>query len=532
MKILTAQQMREADRLTTERYGVPGVQLMENAGESVVEFLLREIPDLTSRYTLVLCGKGNNGGDGFVVARRLREVGGRCVVMLFAQPEAIRGDAATNFTALKRHNIEVIVVPDEPAWHAQRETFEEADLIVDALLGTGLTGAVTGLLARVISDVNRRRSRVRVVAVDTPSGLPSEPSAAAGPVVRADWTVTFTAPKVGQLLSPDCDRTGRLVVRSIGTPRALLDDNEFLRMTWLEPGEFRALPLRRKADSNKGTYGHALLVAGSRGKAGAAGLAGWGALRSGAGLATVATPRDALPIVASYLPELMTAPLEQTADGSASLRNFEYDRFDELCKGKSVIGMGPGLGMDPETQQFVCTVVKKTTLPLILDADGLNALAASPDCAKDRRSPAMLLTPHPGEMGRLLGCRPADVQKDRIEAARRAAEKYNAFIVLKGFHTIVATPDARFFINSTGNPGMATAGTGDVLTGILSGLTAQFGIEHWERVIGLGVYLHGLAGDLAADHFGEAPMTASDLIAAIPAAYAQILREWDEMRES
>ena len=194
--------------------------------------------------------------------------------------------------------------------------------------------------------------------------------------------------------------------------------------------------------------------------------------------------------------------------------------------------MGPGLGMDPETQQFVCTSVKKTVLPLILDADGLNALAASPDCANDRHAPALLLTPHPGEMARLLGCSIADVQKDRLTAAQRAAEKFNAFIVLKGFHTIVATPDARFFINSTGNPGMATAGTGDALTGILSGLTAQFGIEHWERVIGLGVYLHGLAGDLASDHFGQAPMTASDLIAAIPAAYAQILREWEETRES
>lgn len=527
MKILTAEQMREADRLTTERLGIPGLQLMENAGEGVVQFLLREVVDLKSRYVVVLCGKGNNGGDGFVVARRLREAGVRCAVMLFADSASVKGDAATNLDALRRDGIEVTVVTDEKAWDGWREELEEADLVVDALLGTGLSGAVTGLLARVIEDVNRRPRRVRVVAVDTPSGLPSDASAAAGPVVRADWTVTFTAPKVGQLLSPDCENVGRLAVYEIGTPRKWFDEDASLRMTWLEPGEFRGLPLRRKADSNKGTYGHALIVAGSRGKAGAAGLAGWAALRSGAGLATVATPHDALPTVAGYLPELMTAALEQTDAGSVSLRNFDYDRFDELCKGKSVLAMGPGLGTHAETQDFVRAVVKKTELPLVLDADGLNALAASPDAAGERRGPAMVLTPHPGEMGRLLGCSTADVQRDRVGAARRAAEKFKAFIVLKGFRTIVATPDGRFLINSTGNPGMATAGTGDVLTGMLAGLTAQFGIENWERMIGLGVWLHGLAGDLAANRFGEAPMTASDLIGAIPAAYAQLMREWE-----
>lgn len=531
MKILTAAQMREADRLTTERFGIPSSQLMENAGAGVVEYLRHVVPDFANQYFVVLCGKGNNGGDGFVVARRLRELGAQLSVILFAQEDTVHGDAATNLRALHRDSIEVIVVPDESAWPAAREELLEADILVDALLGTGLSGPVHGLLAQVIEEVNHRKSAVRVIAVDTPSGLPSGASAAGGPVIRADWTVTFTAPKIGQLLSPDCDCTGQLVVHSIGTPRELFEQDASMKLNWIEPGEFRALPLRRKAESNKGTYGHALIVAGSRGKAGAGGLSGWGALRAGAGLVTVGTPSDALPIVASYLPELMTAAMAQTDAGTVSLLNFDYNRFAELCHGKSVLAMGPGLGMHPETQQFVRSVVKNTELPIILDADGLNALAAASEPG-DRKGPALALTPHPGEMSRLLGCTIAHVQKDRLSAAHHAAKKYNAYVVLKGFHTVLATPDGRAFINSTGNPGMATAGTGDVLTGILAGLTAQFGIEHWERVISLGVYLHGLAGDFAARKFGETSMTASDLIAAIPDAFAQLLRDWDVVRDA
>jgi ADP-dependent NAD(P)H-hydrate dehydratase / NAD(P)H-hydrate epimerase len=530
MKILTASQMQEADRLTTERYGIPSLQLMENAGAGVAEFLRREVPDMNQRRIVVLCGKGNNGGDGFVVARRLREMGADPQVFLFAPPDSVRGDASVNLQRWRADRGELQVITDLAAWEAARAALLDAEVIVDALLGTGLTGAVEGLLAQVIADVNARRPRVRVLAVDTPSGLPSDGAAAAGPVLRADWTVTFTAPKIGQLLSPDCDRVGRLAVRRIGTPPELLEEDERLKLSWLEPGEFRGLPLQRKADSNKGTYGHALIVAGSRGKAGSAALAGIGALRAGAGLVTVATPSDALPTVASFLPELMTAPLEQTDAGTVSLHNFDYNHFADLAKEKSVVAMGPGLTMQAETQQFVRSVLKDCAAPIVLDADGLNALAASPEPILHRKSPAVVLTPHPGEMARLLGCSIAEVQADRLAAAHKAVEKYGAYVVLKGSHTIVAAPNGRFFINSTGNPGMATAGTGDVLTGILAGLTAQFGIKDWAHVIGLGVYLHGLAGDLAAQRFGEAPMTASDLLRAIPAAYARLLADWEEQR--
>jgi len=540
MRILTAAQMREADRLTTERHGIPSLQLMGNAGTGVVAFLQKEFPDLVKRRVVVLCGKGNNGGDGFVVARLLKQLGASPKVFLFAAPEDVRGDALLNLERCKHAGEGVASVADASQWNEWGKFgLDQFEIIVDALLGTGLNAPVTGFLAQVINDVNdlvaHARRRPTVVAVDMPSGLPSDGGPATGPVIRADWTVTFTAPKPGQLLSPSSEYVGRLVVHSIGTPRALIDQlgaggsAPGHELRWLEPQEFRGLPLRRRPDSNKGIYGHALIIAGARGKAGAAALSGYGALRSGAGLVTVATPEDALSTVASFRPELMTAPLAQTDAGTISLRNFEYNRFADLVAQKNVLAIGPGLSMNHETQQFVRRVLLECPLPIVLDADGLNALAAVPsdflEVLADRRSPALALTPHPGEMARLLGSTVAAVQSDRLGSAQRAAVKYNAFVILKGFHTIVAVPNGDAFINSTGNPGMATAGTGDVLTGILAGLTAQFGTERWERVLGLGVYLHGVAGDIAAARFGEASLIASDLVEALPGAFSSLHAE-------
>jgi hydroxyethylthiazole kinase-like uncharacterized protein yjeF len=537
MRILTAAQMREADRLTVERHRISSLQLMGNAGTGVVTFLQKKFSDLAKRRILVLCGKGNNGGDGFVVARLLKQLGASPTVFLFASPEEVRGDALLNLERCKHAGEGVTSVTDAARWEElRRDALAETEIIVDALLGTGLNAPVTGFLAQIITDVNdfanHARRRPTVVAVDMPSGLPSDGGAANGPVIRADFTVTFTAPKLGQLISVDSENVGDMIVHNIGTPPALVEQiaaqgsKSHHELRWLEPEEFRGLPLRRRPDSNKGLYGHALIVAGARGKAGAAALSGFGALRSGAGLVTVATPEDALPTVASFCPELMTLPLAQTDAGTMSLRNFEYNRFADLIAQKNVLGIGPGIGMNHETQQFVRRVLLECPLPIVLDADGLNALAAVPsdflEASANRASPALVLTPHPGEMARLLGSTVAAVQHDRLGSALRAATKYKAFVVLKGFHTIVATPNGDAFINSTGNPGMATAGTGDVLTGILAGLTAQFGTEHWGRVIGLGVYLHGVAGDIAAEKVGEAPLIASDLIDALPAAFARL----------
>jgi NAD(P)H-hydrate epimerase len=533
MKALTASQMRDVDRLTTERYGLPGLQLMENAGAAIAEYLWTNYADLHAAGVVILCGKGNNGGDGFVVARRLRERGVAPQVILFADPSSISGDAAANLKSWQQQMGQLQVVTDPDAWESARASLADADLVVDALLGTGLKGPVEGLLAQVIEDVNvaaaqsraRRGSRrLHVVAVDMPSGLPSDGQDYGGPVICADATVTLTAPKVGQLVSPRADCVGKLIVREIGTPPALLDDDSRLTMHWLEPREFRGLPLVRPRAAHKGNFGHALIAAGSLGKSGAAVLAGRAALRAGAGLVTVATAPHALPIVAAGMPELMTSPLVPMKPGTAKKKSF-VAAFAALASGKSVLAMGPGLGTAPETQKWIRSTVATTELPVILDADALNAFADKPDDLKRRKTSLLALTPHPGEMARLLGVKSADVQSRRLDVAREAAARWNAFVILKGFHTILATPDGQMFINTTGNPGMAKGGSGDVLTGILAGLTAEFGTGLWQRTLGLGIYLHGLAADLAASQVGEIPLLATDLIEAMPAAFAQLLGE-------
>ncbi len=540
MKILTAEQMREADRLTTERYRIPSLQLMENAGAAIADYVASAYPELSTGNVLILCGKGNNGGDGLVVARRLLERGVSPRVILFAEPAAMRGGAAINLTRWQQGLGDLRVVTSKAEWDVAREVLTEADLIVDALLGTGLTGPVEGFLAQVIDDVNAlaepparksnsSRRRPKIVAVDMPSGLTSDATDHGGPVINADATVTLTAPKLGQMVSPRADRVGKLIVREIGTPPELLDDDPHLKLHWLEPGEFRDLPLVRRPDSNKGTFGHALIVAGSVGKSGAAVLSGRAALRVGAGLVTVATPSDVLPTVAAGMPELMTAPLLATEAGTAGIGSFDYGRFASIIKGKSALAIGPGLSTDLQAQQFIRAVLLDAELPVILDADGLNAFAGQADLLNTRKTPLLAMTPHPGEMARLLGVTVPDVQARRLDVAIETAARWRAHIVLKGFHTILALPDGRAFVNTTGNPGMATGGTGDVLTGMLAGLTAEFGTERWERVLGLGVYLHGLAGDLAAARVGEAPLVASDLIDALPAAFAQLLAEHDRV---
>jgi len=534
MKALTAAQMREADRLTTERYGIPSLQLMENGGAAIAEFLREKLDGPERRNIVVLCGKGNNGGDGLVVARLLKESVCAPEVFLFSNPGAVEGDAAVNLKRWQQGLGELHVVTSPSEWDSARAALASADLIVDALLGTGLRGPVEGLLNTVIQDINVARAnrdsggRKLVVAADMPSGLASDSQDFGGPVVKADFTVTLTAPKVGQLVLPSSSSCGVLVVRNIGTPPELLESDPHLKIHWIEPGEFRALPLARDAASNKGTYGHALIVAGSLGKSGAAVLSAHGALRSGAGLVTVATPRDVQPVVAAGMPETMTVPLASTEAGTASFRNFDYGRFAEVARGKSVIAIGPGLSMQHETQQFIRALVTETELPIVLDADGLNAYDGMADHLNERRAPALAITPHPGEMARLLGITVKEVQARRLEIALEAAGRWRAHVILKGFHTILATPSGQAYINTTGNPGMATGGTGDVLTGMLAGLTAQFGIDDWARVLSFGVYLHGLAGDIAASRVGQAPLIASDVVAAIPEAYGRVMVEWQD----
>jgi hydroxyethylthiazole kinase-like uncharacterized protein yjeF len=533
MKILTAAEMREVDRLTTERYGIPGLSLMENAGKGVADFMFARFRRLEAKRIVVLCGKGNNGGDGFVAARRLKETGATPIVILVAGQDEMHGDAAANRERWRKTGGEVRLVRTPSDWQGARPGVASADFVVDALLGTGVSGPVEGLLREVIEEVNRRGADKIVIAVDIPSGLSADtgeisgnasgPPDTASKIIAADYTVTFTAPKQGMFLGNARAYVGQLAVREIGSPPELVEEVGKGTVRWLEPREFSQFAVPRKPDGNKGNYGHALIVAGSVGKSGAAVMASWAALRAGAGLVTAAIPEPVLPIVSAPNPEVMTEPLPATDTGSISLRALEYERFGGILKGKNVIAIGPGLSTHTETVQFVRTVVGKyLDLPIVLDADGLNAFAGRAQELKATRK-MLAVTPHPGEMARLVGSETKQIQSRRLEVARKAAADWNAIVILKGHQTVVAAPDGRAWINSTGNAGMATGGTGDALTGMLAGLIAQHG--PCADALCFGVYLHGLAGDVAYADSGEAPLMATDLIRSIPRAYQQFFAE-------
>jgi len=533
MKVLTAAEMREVDRLTSDRYGIPSLQLMETAGNRVAAAGYHPIERASTelRKIAVLCGKGNNGGDGFVAARRLQSLGTKVTLYLFAEPRDLQGDAATNFhrwTAIGNH---VVSITDDTAWHAAWPEISNANVIVDAIFGTGFRGAASGVIAQAISAINRQSNNATAVwpalilAVDTPSGLPSDGQPAEGPVLCAHKTVTFTAPKPGQLISRDSAAVGTLEVADIGSPSSLVEEIGQGPLRWVEPQEFAHLPLVRTIDSHKGLYGHALIVAGSLGKTGAAVMAGYAALRAGAGLVTVATPDLVVPIVASAHPEIMTEPLAATPEGTATMKNRAQQRFGGIAENKDVLALGPGLGLHPETQDFIRQVALQTELPLILDADGLNAFAGNADVLRNRKTKFLAITPHPGEMARLLMCSTKDVQQDRVKIAQDAARRWNAHVILKGSHTIIAAPDGPIFVNTSGNPGLAKGGSGDVLTGVLAALTAQFKTNDWTRVLALGVYLHGKAAECAAKNTDESGLLATEVAAAIPHARHQLLQE-------
>jgi NAD(P)H-hydrate epimerase len=534
MKALTAAEMREVDRLTTERFGISGTQLMENAGKSVAEFVLHQVSvqfQSPVRSVVVLCGKGNNGGDGFVAARYLRQEIRHTLAMLFGSPGELKGDAALNLQRWRENGGETLFVENEAALQSAWTRIAASDVILDALLGTGLRGGATGYIARTTDLLNTfsrnatSATPALIVAVDIPSGMASDGESAEGPVLRAHHTVTFTAPKIGQLISNDASCCGSLNVRAIGSPPSLIEELGKGNLRHSGPDEFARLPLVRPADSNKGLYGHILIIAGSSGKSGAAVLAGTGALKAGAGLVTVATPDTVQSVVASNQPEYMTEPLPTQADGSIATKNLADAAFAKIVKGKTVLAVGPGLGQESGTQKSIRTLVKETTLPTILDADGLNAFASNGDELCERKSQFLAITPHPGEMARLLGITTKDVQKDRVRIATDSAKRWNAYVLLKGFHTILASPDGQIFINTTGNPGLAKGGSGDVLTGILAALTGQFGTQDWLRVLALGAWLHGRAADTLIEDSDPSGILASDVARALPYARFELLEE-------
>lgn len=519
MKILTAAQMQRIDRLTTAEWGVPSLTLMENAAKGVTEFLLSRFEAISGENILVICGRGNNGGDGFAVARLLREKGLSPRVLVMAQPSSLQGDAAVNYQRLAASGAPESV-PDLAAWQRLKPSLSGTTLIIDALLGTGLSKPLQGFFLEVVRDLNRMTA-VRRVAVDLPSGLAADTGELIGECIHANASITFTAPKYAHVFPPACEMAGELTVHDIGTPPEKMeaDRDLFLRLICRDDVLWLGTP--RAMDSHKGTYGHVLLLAGSVGKTGAAALAAKSALRAGAGLVTVAAPVSALPVIAVLGMEFMTEPLPETTEGTLSLAALDGGRLDRLVEGKSVLAAGPGLGGHPETAELIRRVTNRYAQPLVLDADGLTAWAGKLG-ELDTAGRARVLTPHPGEMARLTGATTAEIQKQRIDAARELAMKYGAHCVLKGARTLIASPGGEVGVNPTGNPGMATGGTGDCLTGLIAGLLAQHPSRDVGEVVRAAVYVHGLAGDFAAGHKGHAPMIAGDLIEAVPEALASL----------
>jgi ADP-dependent NAD(P)H-hydrate dehydratase / NAD(P)H-hydrate epimerase len=523
MKIVTAAEMRAIDRATSERYGVPSLTLMENAGTAVADQVVAQYPNASK--VAVFCGKGNNGGDGFVAARKLHERGKNVHVLLLADSTELQGDAAAMYGKLPFDAIEI----------RSKEDFEgelacdalSADAYIDAILGTGFKPPVRGLYAEAIALINT--SRIPVVSVDIPSGadadaMSAQNSTPEGIIARADSMVTFTAPRPAHVFGNLT--TGKTVVARIGSPEEAIVSS--LQLNVITPPDFTALIAPRPAESNKGNYGHVLVIGGSRGKAGAAAMAGMSALRAGAGLSTIATAKSILPTVAGYHPELMTEELPETTEGTISWRAKK--RLDELSKGKSALAIGPGLSHTEETSALVRVLLSKSEIPIVLDADGLNTFEGHSG-ELNGKGRVLVITPHPGEMARLVGSSIADVQKDRLGVARKFAREHELIVVLKGHRTLVVQPDGEAWVNTTGNPGMSTGGTGDILTGMVGAMIAQAHPKNSNDALPAvcaAVHLHGLAGDVMRETVGEHSLVATDLLRGLPEAFARARKALSE----
>ena len=516
MRVLNAAQMRDADRRTTEEIGIPSLVLMENAGRQVVAAMEAMHGELLEGQVAVLCGHGNNGGDGFVVARTLMQRGVSVAVFLVGRVADVRGDARANLEILGRLGLTVVEISDSQAWELHFSEVRDCSLIVDAIFGTGLNAPVSGLIESVIADVNA--SGITVVSIDLPSGLSADAADPIGESIEADTTVTLGAPKLPLVLPPGETRAGDIVIADIGIPPDVIESVDGPRVALLTRSGMHEIVTPRVPDSHKGDYGRVLIVAGSRGKTGAAHLAAVGALRSGAGLVTVATPAACQPVVAAMGPEYMTEALEELAERNGGIDPECVDRVLEMAR--DVMALGPGLGQAASTRRFIAALVDRATMPLVIDADGLNAFSGNPDRLAGREGRDVIITPHPGEMARLVGMSTDEVQASRLEIARNFAVAHHVYVVLKGHRTLIATPDEQVFINPTGNPGMATGGSGDVLTGMIAAWLAQ--LLDAEAACRLAVFLHGAAGDLAEAEQGQVAMTATDVLARLGDALKQL----------
>jgi len=509
VKIVTADEMRRLDREATEVYGLSVIVLMEQAGMGVVREMERRYGDLSGATVVVLAGKGHNGGDGIVAARHLMQRGARVRAILAPAAADVRGEAARQLDIFNKIG-GVVVEASVSGRDAVRAALAEADYVIDALFGTGLSAELTGIAAALVDDTNAAGRPV--IAVDIPSGIHADTGAMMGAAVRAEMTVTFALPKRGHFLSPGADHTGLLRVIDIGIPATAVARAAVPVSLFTQARAEAALPPRPR-DGHKGTFGHVVAIAGSRGKNGAAWLLSKAALRAGAGLVTLAGPRTILEQGDARPAEVMTLPLPETPRGTLAIGALEP--LLAGCQPASAVAIGPGLSTDPETQSLIRDLLTRLVVPVVVDADALNALVGHLDLLTKAQAP-IVITPHPGEMARLQGSTPRDIQQRRVDAALDVARTHRVVAVLKGAHTVVATPDGLATLNPTGNPGMATAGSGDALTGVIAALLAQ-GVAPSEAAR-LGVYLHGTAGDLAAADSGERGLIAGDLIERLPSA--------------
>ncbi|HWG18902.1 MAG TPA: NAD(P)H-hydrate dehydratase [Terracidiphilus sp.] len=524
MKVLSAAEMQACDRATTERFGIPSLHLMRNASAAVAEFARRQFPQ--ARRVTVLCGRGNNGGDGMMAARLLGGSGLQVTVLLLGTPDGIKGDAAEAWRKLQgAGNCRVSVIESEEQFGHYHAALE-ADLIIDAVLGTGFKPPMKGLALAAFEWI--KRTGTPILAVDLPSGWPADETRGTmdEPVFPADAVVTFTAPKPAHVFGQLTRRWDQpIVVAPIGSPdEAVISE---LNLHWAGSAQ-RLLHQPRNFDSNKGNFGHVLVVGGcfgpAGGKAGAPAMTSLAALRAGAGLVTAAVPTAALPIVSGFAPELMTLPLKANEAGQISSENLE--NLESLTKGATVLAIGPGMGQGADVKKFLTFFLFATKMPVVIDADGLNNLAADENSfpktgnllEKLGRERTVVLTPHPGEMARLAGIGTKQVQANRLETARSFAVEHRVTVVLKGAHTLIAHPDGRVAVNTTGNPGMAKGGSGDLLTGVIAGLLAQFP-QDAARAVEAAVHLHGLAADIAVREKNEHTLLATDTLPCFSAAF-------------
>ncbi|BCS54511.1 NAD(P)H-hydrate dehydratase [Geobacter sp. SVR] len=515
MKAVTPRTMQEIDRRAIEDEGIPGLQLMENAGRSCVAAIMDESGLQGAGQAVVLAGKGNNGGDGYVIARLLHEQGWRVKVLVLAEQGQITGDAAANLIRLPLAMISFC--PDESRLAQHGDELCRADLIMDALLGTGLNSTITGVYRTAVELVNS--SGRPILSVDIPSGIHGTTGMIMGDAVRASLTVTFALPKLGLILFPGAEHVGKLVVADIRIPPHIIQAAPGFEI--LDAAAVRPLLRRRDRRAHKGSFGHCLIVAGSPGKTGAAAMSANSAVRTGSGLVSLTVAASLNPILEVKTTEAMTIPLPDSGSGHLDLS--VRAEIEKLLPGRDAVALGPGLDRRPETALLVRSLVETITAPLVIDADGLNAVAEDVGVLLRKKSPSLVLTPHPGEMGRLLGASVPEIEANRIAVAQEFARTYGIYLILKGARTIIASPDGAIAINTSGNPGMASGGMGDVLTGILVSLLGQ-GYPAWDACR-LGVFLHGYAGDMVADDKGEIGMNATDVQEMLPYACKRLFMQ-------